>query len=84
MQRLRREQPPQASRQADPLGQIAWEVARDAVGLQVSVIVQETAQVVVDFARDAVRAQGVEIASQLDRLPRHLPRDAIDWVGPSG
>ena len=76
--RLRRDEVAEAIRQGDPLRQICWEVARDAVGLQVSVFVRETAQVAVDFARDAVRAQQVEITRQLSRLPRPPPRDAFD------
>jgi len=77
VRRLRRDVA-EATRQGDPLQQICWEVARDAVGLQASVIAQETSQVVVDFARDAVRGQQVEITRQLSRLPRPPPRDAFD------
>lgn len=82
--RLRRVQASVPSRLGDPLREISWEVVRDVVGLQVAVIVHETAQVVVKFARDAVRVQPVEIAGQLGRLPRPPPRDAFDPVPPPG
>ena len=44
---------------ADPLRGVDWTVARDAVGLQVAVTIEETARVVHQWARDAVRRQVV-------------------------
>jgi hypothetical protein len=49
---------------ADPLRRIDWAAARDAVGLQVAVTIEETGKVLHLWARDAVR-------SQLLVLPRH-------------
>ncbi len=61
----------------DPLREIAWDEARDAAGLQVAVIVEETARVVVQFARDVVRAQPRETSAKLDGQVGPRPRDAI-------
>jgi len=44
---------------ADPLCRLDWSAARDAVGLQVAVTIEEAARVVHQWARDAVRRQVV-------------------------
>jgi len=44
---------------ADPLRRIDWKAARDAVGLQVAVTIEETSKVLHFWARDAVRSQVV-------------------------
>jgi hypothetical protein len=44
---------------ADPLHELDWSAARDAVGLQVAVTIEEAARVVHQWARDAVRRQVV-------------------------
>jgi hypothetical protein len=49
----------------DPLAEMVWDVARDAVGLEVAVIVEETGKVLVDCARDAVHAQRAEMEKVL-------------------
>lgn len=61
----------------DPLREIAWDEARDAVGLQTAVIVEETARVVVQFARDVVGAQPRETRAKLDQQVDPRARDAI-------
>jgi hypothetical protein len=42
---------------ADPLVRIDWAAARDVVGLQVAVTIEETGKVLHLWARDAVRSQ---------------------------
>jgi len=44
----------------DPLRRIDWQAARDAVGLQVAVAIEETGKVLHAWARDAVRSQVVD------------------------
>jgi hypothetical protein len=63
--------------QIDPLRQLDWERARDAVGLQVAVIIEESAQVLVDWARDAVRAHRRRITGEFGREVPAAARDAI-------
>ena len=50
---------------ADPLRRIDWAAARDAVGLQVAVTIEETGRVLYGWARDAVSVQ--LLAHQGDR-----------------
>ncbi|MEY4576876.1 MAG: hypothetical protein RL701_1579 [Pseudomonadota bacterium] len=59
----------------DPLAAVAWDAARDAVGLEVAVIVEETGKVLTDWVRDAVHAQRAEITKQLAKV---LPAGARD------
>ena len=61
----------------DPLTEIAWEAARDAVGMETAVIVEETGKVLTLWARDAVRAQASEITRKLAKV---LPRPARDEI----
>lgn len=61
----------------DPLAAIVWDAARDAVGVEVAVIVEETGKVLVDWARDAVHAQAAEIMRRLGKVPAPSPRDDI-------
>jgi hypothetical protein len=61
----------------DPLAELAWEAARDAVGLEVAVIVEEMGKVLVLWARDAVNAQGTEITRKLAKV---LPRPERDEI----
>ena len=70
--RLRQETPAarSSSTPADPLQEIDWWVARDAVGLQVVAVIEETGQVLRDWARDAVAAQAVVRQSF---RPKHPP-----------
>jgi triphosphoribosyl-dephospho-CoA synthetase len=84
VERLRRDDVPDPTRQADPLQQICWKTARDAASLQVSVIIQETSQVLLDFTRDAAHRQQLEFTRKLARLPKSVPRDAFDCHPPSG
>lgn len=61
----------------DPLAEVAWDVARDAVGAKVAVIVEETGKVLVGWARDAVHAQAAEITRKLGRVLGGGARDEI-------
>lgn len=56
--RLQREvEAPPAPLLADPLHRIDWQAARNAVGLQVAVAIEETGKVLHLWARNAVRSQ---------------------------
>jgi len=83
-ERLRRDDVPEPTRQADPLQQICWKTVRDAVSLQVAVIIQKMAQLLLDFMRDAAHRQQREFTRKLDRLRKSMPRDAFDCHPPSG
>lgn len=76
-ERLHVERAPAEPLGRDPLAEIAWEVARDAVGLEVAVIVEETGKVLVSWARDAVHGQVAEITREVARV---LPRPARDAI----
>jgi len=69
---------PPEQRRVDPLAQLDWSAARDAVGLEICVIVEESAKVLADWARDAVRAHWPGIMRE---SPKHAPpcaRDEMD------
>jgi len=61
----------------DPLAEVVWDAARDAVGVEVAVIVEETGKVLVGWARDAVHAQAAEIMRRLGKVPPLSARDDI-------
>jgi len=61
----------------DPMAEIAWDVARDAVGVETSVIVEETGKVLASWARDAVHAQASEIMKRINKVLPDVARDAI-------
>lgn len=65
----------------DPLAEVVWDAARDAVGVEVSVIVEETGKVLVGWARDAVHAQTAEIMKRLGKVQAPALRDAIAASG---
>ena len=68
--RLRRRlQVPENATSSAPLRGIDWSAARDAVGLQVAVIVEETGEVLQSWARDAVSAQVTDSKGLRPRLP---------------
>src|SRR5690606_23234741 len=69
---------------ADPIPvRIDSEAARDAVGLEVVVFVEETARVRVDWARDAVMAQAVGIPKESSKHGAPGAREAIGGTAPS-
>ncbi len=55
--RLVREEGGPGGVQADPLRRVDWSAARDAVGLEVAVTIEEAAKVLHLWARDAVCSQ---------------------------
>jgi hypothetical protein len=61
----------------DPLAEVLWDAARDAVGVEVAVIVEETGKVLVGWARDAVHAKASEIMRQIGKVLPDRARDAI-------
>jgi len=76
-ERVRREVVAAAPLHRDPLAEVVWEAARDAVGVEVAVIVEETGKVLVGWARDAVHAQTAEIMKRLGKVPAPSARDGI-------
>jgi len=64
-------------RKADPLRAIDWDKAKAVAGLEAAVLVEETAKVVVQGARDPVRLQTYESKWVTDKV---LPRSARDPV----
>jgi hypothetical protein len=48
--------PEQRVRQPDPLCGIDWAIAKDVVGLEVAVLVEEAGKILVRWARDAIPA----------------------------
>lgn len=68
--RLRRRlQAPDKATAGAPLRGIDWSAARDAVGLQVAVVIEETGEVLQRWARDAVSAQVADPQRFRLRLP---------------
>jgi hypothetical protein len=65
------------ARRADPLAQVDWEVAREAMGLQAAVVVEETGRVLVRWAREEIATQGAGIVGEMGRLPSRGARDAM-------
>lgn len=76
-ERLLRDSGPGEPLNRDPTAQVIWSVARDAVGVEVAVIVEETAKVLWGWMRDAVRAQRHDIAWQSVKVLAGPARDAI-------
>jgi hypothetical protein len=75
--RVVREAPPGEPLERDPLGEIDWGAARDAIGLEASVIAEESARITTSWARDAMHAQGAVITRQIARITRLPARDAM-------
>lgn len=67
-ERVRVEVAPSEPLLRDPLAEVAWDVARDAVGTEVAVIIEETGKVLAGWTRDAVHAQAAEITRKLGRV----------------
>jgi hypothetical protein len=76
-ERVRVERPGGTPLSRDPLAEIAWDAARDAVGLEAAVIVEETGKVLALWARDAVHAQAAEITRKLAKVLARPARDEI-------
>ena len=76
-QRLRRE----ASDSGPLAAEVRWDVVRDAVGLEVSVILEEVLRLVEDAVRDAVHHHAAKITGESGRV---LPADRRDGMVQSG
>lgn len=55
--------------------QIDWQAARDAVGLEVAVLVEEVSQVLIERSRDAVVPQAAVLKGKASQVPRRAARD---------
>jgi hypothetical protein len=63
---------------AEPSQGINWERARDAIGLELLVVIDEVAKVTLDLARDALLPQRLVIKGKSHRLIPSGSRDTID------
>ncbi len=63
-------------------GGIRWSAVRDAVGLEVSVILEEFLRLVEDAVRDAVSRQVAGIKGESGQEMGSGGRDAMVWGGP--
>ena len=57
--------------------QLDWDVARDVVGLEVAVVIEESAKVLCNWTRDAVIAQLPVRESITAQHPPHPARDEM-------
>lgn len=73
---------PDAPLPADPLPRVLWGVARDAVGWEVAVVVEESAKVIVDWARDAVLSRSKSGSTSSTKVLTPAARDAVEARGP--
>ena len=69
--------PPASAVSTPPMRQIDWLAARDAVGLEVSVVLEVVGQVLWDGVRDAVRSQLIGIQGIRGQVLPRSPRDEI-------
>jgi hypothetical protein len=60
-------------------GKVRWEVVRDAVGLELAVIVEEVQRLLEDAVRDAVRRQVAEMTMESGRVIGSARRDGMAW-----
>ena len=67
----------------DPLAQLSWAAARNAVGLEVAVVVEETGRLLVSWARNAVPRQVPAIAPESGSQLGPAARNAIVSTGPA-
>ena len=62
-------------------GTVRWEVVRDAVGLEVGVILEELLKLLEDAVRDAVSRQVAGMAMESGRVIAAARRDDMVWRG---
>jgi hypothetical protein len=67
---------------SDPLAQLNWDVARDVIGLQVTVVVEETGRLLVSWAQDAIALQLPGSPRGFGRHPPGRVRDAMGSPAP--
>jgi hypothetical protein len=74
---VQQEKPRQRAVTADPLRAINETVARDLVGLQLYVFIEEIGKHLIDWARDLVREQAIEIRGEMRKQLKSGKRDEI-------
>jgi len=79
---LRPENRPRGALQDDPLAALIPERVRDAVGVEVGVVIEEFGKVIVAWSRDSVRRQLQEITGKSGGHPPEQRRDDIAAVSP--
>jgi hypothetical protein len=67
----------------DPLRRVNEVAARDAVGLEVYVFVDEIARLLLGWARDSVGLQAIVTKEEIARVIAEGPRDEMVSSGPS-
>ena len=72
----------EARAQFDPLAGVNWAAARDAVGLEVTVFIEESGRVLAEWARDAVAAQARVIKRKSGEVGGRTARDEIGGSSP--
>ena len=75
---------PQTGTIGDLAGQVRWDGVRDAVGLQVAVIIEEIVKLIEIRLRDAVGAEIVTAQGFASIQSPLAPRDDIAMTGPGG
>ena len=68
---------------SDPRQGLRWPVARDAMGLKATIVLEELAGLLVQWIRDAMASKPSLERQQDDRLPPSAGRDEIGDRGPS-
>ena len=72
------------ARQADPMRQMNWDDAREVVGLEVAVIVEEASQMLTEWTREVVSSQPLEIKEESRQIQNAQPREEIGDSGDPG
>ena len=67
----------------DPLAPLNWQAVRDAIGLQVAVVVEETGRLLISWVRDEIALQVAESPDEFGRLPPSRVRDAMGSSTPT-
>lgn len=61
-----------------PLDRIDWEAARDAVGLEVAILIEETGKALLEGTRDSVIGQPIGIKEESAKHSQACPRDEME------
>ena len=72
---------PAAQVAGDPLAGVDWQAARDVVGLEAAILIEESGKVLVNWARDVVVGQAQGMKGESGKV---LNRRARDEIGPRG
>jgi hypothetical protein len=71
------------ARGVDPMSGVDWGAARNAVGLEVAVVIEETSRVLATWTRNAVSLQVAGMVRQSSALPYRSPRNDIGLPPPN-